>query len=98
MMVFQQRGETIAGRNCFVDEGGEKDDGKGMKNTEQWCFSIGETDGKLLTIGVSATGKVAANGVAAEEGEERKAKQVLDGVVSGVRMMGEWDVSVTGKK
>ena len=27
-----------------------------------------------------------------------KAKQVLDGVVSGVRMMGEWDVSVTGKK
>jgi hypothetical protein len=71
MMVFQQRGETIAGRNCFVDEGGEKDDGKGMKNAEQWCFSIGETDGKLLTIGVSATGKVAANGVAAEEGEER---------------------------
>ena len=32
-----------------------------------------------------------------QEGEER-AKQVLDGVVSGVRMMGEWDVSVTGKK
>ena len=45
MMVFQQRGETIAGRNCFVDEGGEKDDGKGMKNTEQWCFSIGEESG-----------------------------------------------------
>jgi hypothetical protein len=21
--------------------GGEKDDGKGMKNAEQWCFSIG---------------------------------------------------------
>jgi hypothetical protein len=78
--------------------GSEKGDGKGMKNAEQWCSSIGETDGKLLTIGVSATGKVAANGVAAEEGEERKAKQVLDGVVSGVRMMGEWDVSVTGKK
>jgi hypothetical protein len=35
---------------------GEKDDGKGMKNAEQWCFSIGETDEKLLTIGVSATG------------------------------------------
>jgi len=68
-----------------------------MKNAEQWCFSIGETDEKLLTIGVSATGKVAANGVAAEEGEERT-KQVLDGVVSGVRMMGEWDVSVTGLK
>ena len=29
MMVFQQRDEAIAGRNCFVDEGGEKDDGKG---------------------------------------------------------------------
>jgi hypothetical protein len=27
-----------------------------------------------------------------------KTKQVLDGVVSGVRMMGGWDVSVTGKK
>jgi len=53
-------------------------------------------DEKLLTIGVSATGKVVANGVAAEEGE--KAKQVLDGVVSGVKMMGEWDVSVTGKR
>jgi hypothetical protein len=35
---------------------GEKDDGKGMKNAEQWCFSIGEADEKLLTIGVSATG------------------------------------------
>jgi hypothetical protein len=35
---------------------GEKDDGKGMKNAEQWCFSIGETDENLLTIGVSATG------------------------------------------
>jgi hypothetical protein len=74
MMVFQQRGETIAGRNCFVDEGGEEDDGKGMKNTEQWCFSIGEMDGKLLAIGVSATGKVVANGVAAEEGEEKKSE------------------------
>ena len=49
--------------------GSEKDDGKGVKNAEQWCFSIGETDGKLLTIGVSATRKVAANGVAAEEGK-----------------------------
>jgi hypothetical protein len=33
-------------------------------------------------------GKVVANGVAAKEGG--KTKQVLDGVVSGVRMMGEW--------
>jgi metal-dependent amidase/aminoacylase/carboxypeptidase family protein len=64
---------------------------------EQWCFSIGKTDERLLTIGVSATGgKVAANGVAAEEGG--KAKQVLDGVVSGVRMMAGWDVFVNGKK
>jgi hypothetical protein len=36
---------------------GEKDDGKGMKNAEQWCFSIGETGEKLLSIGVSATGE-----------------------------------------
>ena len=28
----------------------------------------------------------------------KKEKQVLDGVVSGVRMMREWDVFVTGKK
>jgi hypothetical protein len=37
--------------------GGGKDDGKGMKNAEQWCFSIGGTGGKLLSIGVSATGE-----------------------------------------
>jgi hypothetical protein len=56
------------------------------KNVEQWCFSIGKTEERLLAIGVSATGKVAANGVAAKEGG--KMKQVLDGVVSGIRMMG----------
>jgi len=28
-----------------------------MKNAEQWCFSIGETDENLLTISVSATGE-----------------------------------------
>jgi hypothetical protein len=79
--------------------GGGKDDGKGMKNMlNSGVSASGETDEKLLTIGVSATGKVAANGVAAEEGEKKKTKQVLDGVVSGVKMMGEWDVSVTGKK
>jgi hypothetical protein len=38
--------------------------------------------------GVSATGKFTANGVAAKEGG--KTKQVLDEVVSGIRMMGEW--------
>ena len=41
-----------------------------MKYADQWCFSIGETDGKLLTIGVSATGKVAAYGVAAGRGRK----------------------------
>jgi len=30
--------------------------------------------------------------------EGKRTKQVLDGVVSGVRMMGEWDVSVNGKE
>jgi hypothetical protein len=29
---------------------------KEMKNDEQWCFSIGKTDERLLTISVSATG------------------------------------------
>jgi hypothetical protein len=77
--------------------GSGKDDGKGMKDMlNSGVSASGKTDEKLLTIGVSATGKVAANGVAAEEGG--KAKQVLDGVVSGVKMMGEWDVPVTGKK
>jgi hypothetical protein len=77
--------------------GGEKDDGKGMKNVEQWCFSIGGTGEKLLSIGVSATGEKLLRMVLQQRKGE-KAKQVLDGVVSGVRMMGEWDVSVTGKK
>jgi hypothetical protein len=27
-----------------------------MKNVEQWCFSIGKTDERLLVHGVSATG------------------------------------------
>jgi hypothetical protein len=27
-----------------------------MKNVEQWCFSIGKTDERLLTIGVLETG------------------------------------------
>jgi hypothetical protein len=33
-----------------------------------------------------------------QQREGEKAKQVLDGVVSGMRMMGEWDVSVTGEE
>jgi hypothetical protein len=52
-----ERGETIAGRSCFGNDGGEKMTGwKEMKNVEQWCFSIGKTDERLLVIGVSATG------------------------------------------
>jgi hypothetical protein len=37
---------------------GEKDDRVegDEKYAEQWCFSIGKTDERLLTIGVSATG------------------------------------------
>jgi hypothetical protein len=78
---------------------GEKDDGKGMKNVEQWCFSIGETGEKLLTIGVSATREnERLLRMVLQQRKGEKAKQVLDGVVSGVRMMGGWDVSVTGKK
>jgi hypothetical protein len=78
---------------------GEKDDGKGMKNVEQWCFSIGGTGEKLLTIGVSATGEnERLLRMVLQQRKGEKAKQVLDGVVSGVRMMGGWDVSVTGKK
>jgi hypothetical protein len=33
-----------------------------------------------------------------QQREGEKAKQVLDGVVSGMRIMGKWDVFVTGKK
>jgi hypothetical protein len=33
-----------------------------------------------------------------QQREGEKEKQVLDGVVSGMRIMGKWDVSVTGKK
>ena len=41
-----KRGETIAGWSCFGNDGGEKNDG--VK---------GETDERLLVIGVSATGE-----------------------------------------
>jgi hypothetical protein len=41
-----KRGETIAGRSCFGNDGGEKNDG--VK---------GKTDERLLVIGVSATGE-----------------------------------------
>ena len=36
--------------------------------------------------------------MALQQRKGEKAKQLLDGVVSGVRMMRGWDVSVTGKK
>jgi hypothetical protein len=46
--------ETSAGRSCFGN--GKMAGVEGMKNAEQWCFSIGKTDERLLVIGVSATG------------------------------------------
>jgi hypothetical protein len=42
-----KRGETIAGWICFVNDGGEKNDGVKGKNDE-----------RLLVIGVSAMGKM----------------------------------------
>jgi hypothetical protein len=74
VMVFQQqkrKGETIAGRSCFVDENGEEM-GTGVfweweekvlkKHVEQWCFSIGKNSEKLLK---------GCNGVSATEGKRR---------------------------
>jgi hypothetical protein len=49
--------------------------------------SSGETVEKLLTIGVSATGKSCCKWCCSR-GRGEKEKQVLDGVVSEVRMMG----------
>jgi hypothetical protein len=61
---------------------GEKDDGKGMKNVEQWCFSIGGTGENLLSIGVSATGEnERLLRMVLQQRKGEKAKQVLDGVV-----------------
>jgi hypothetical protein len=60
--------------------------GKLKKGCWQSVFQQRER-GRNKFAGVSATGKVAANGVAAKE--RGKTKQVLDGVVSGMRMMGE---------
>ena len=69
-----------------------------------------ERDEKMLNSGVSASGKrmeSCCQSVFQQQEKllrmvlqqrKGKAKQVLDGVVSGVKMMGEWDVSVTGKK
>jgi hypothetical protein len=57
VMMFQQqkgKGETIAGRSCFVNENGEEMAnwcvlGVGrIKSAEQWCFSIGKNDEGLL--------------------------------------------------
>ena len=70
-----------------------------MKNDEQWCFSIRKTDERLLTTvfqqreenerfaGVSAMGKICCARCCSRG--RGKTKQVLDGVVSGVRMMGK---------
>ena len=59
----------------------------------------GKSGEKLLSIGVSATGEnERLLRMVLQQRKGEKAKQVLDEVVSGVRMMGGWDVSVTGKK
>ena len=68
-MVFQQQKEVKQVLDGVVSSmmEGEKEDGKGMKNAEQWCFSIGETDEKLLRMVL-------------QQRKGKKVKQVLDGV------------------
>jgi hypothetical protein len=64
-----------------------------MKNAEQWCFSIGKTDERLLvTVFQQREGRM--EGCCVSAMGKGKTKQVLDGVVSGIRMMGEWRAGV----
>jgi hypothetical protein len=71
-----------------------------MKNVEQWCFSIGKNDERLLvTVFQQRKRKNEKLLVVATEG--RKAKQVLDGVVSVMENDEEtmdWSVFGNGKK
>jgi hypothetical protein len=66
IMVFQQqkgRGETNAGRSCFVDENDDE--------MADWSvLGVGRNE-KVLKRGVSASGKVVDNGVSAT-GEKMK--------------------------
>jgi hypothetical protein len=58
-MVFQQQKEAkqlLDGVVSAMMEVRKMTGWKEMKNAEQWCFSIGKTDERLLVIGVSATG------------------------------------------
>jgi hypothetical protein len=46
-----KRGETIAGRSCFGNDGGEKNDGvkgKTEKGAESRCFSNGKNERLLV--------------------------------------------------
>jgi hypothetical protein len=59
-MVFQQQKEAkqlLDGVVSSMMEVRKMKGWKEMKNVEQWCFSIGKTDERLLVIGVSATGE-----------------------------------------
>jgi hypothetical protein len=53
---------------------------KGIKNAEQWCFSNGREEWKVVVF----------------QQWEGRTKQMLDGVVSEIRMMGEWRAGVFG--
>jgi hypothetical protein len=89
---MEGKNETSAGRSCF----GNKNDGEmvdwnvlGMgrheKYAEQWCFSIGKKNERLLVF--QQREKLLLMVFQQWKG---KMKQVLDGVVSGIRMMGKW--------
>jgi len=97
VVVFQQqkgKNETSAGRSCFGNKnGGEMVDwnvlgmGRNEKYAEQWCFSIVKITGEgLLTLVFQ---------------QRKKAKQLLDKVVSEMRNdeeTAEWSVFRDGKK
>jgi hypothetical protein len=88
--VFQQqkgRGETIAGRSCFVDENDDEmadrsvlGVGKKMKSVELWSFSIG----KMMK---DCWQQCFRN-------RREEAKQLMDGVVSSMKMMMKWRTGV----
>jgi hypothetical protein len=56
IMVFQQqkgRGETSAGRSCFIDENDDEMadwSALGVGRAEQWCFSIGKENQQFLSV------------------------------------------------
>jgi hypothetical protein len=58
---------------------------KEVKSDKQWCFSIGRKS-IVLNSGVSASGKIVKR--------REKAKQLLDGVVSSMKMVRKWQTGV----